>query len=251
MICAFYNGLSGSKAFQNRLNVSANNIANINTTGYQAQQAAFTDLIYSNMAQTDETKVALQTGNGVKTSVVLSVLGEGTIHQTGRSEDVALMGEGYFAVRNPEGDLFFTRCGNFHFEKKDDKNYLMTTNGDFVLNNQLLPITNDGLAQNILFNGPASDSLEEGDSINLAVFAFPNPFGLVRDGYGRLSATEISGEGEMYYEACVKQGALEGSNVDLATEMSNIIQAQRGFQLSTKVIQTVDEMENIANSLRQ
>lgn len=251
MINAFYSGMSGAKSFQTRLNVSANNMANANTAGYESQQATFTDLMYTNLTGADGAPATLQTGNGVRASDISSALTKGTIEQTGRNEDIALLGDGYFCVQDAQGNRFFTRSGNFHFEINQDQRYLMTANGDSVLDENLIPVKVPADAQNTRFGGPSTAPAGEDGMINLAVIAFSNPYGLSRDGYGRMAATAASGVGALALGTTAQQGALEGSNVDLVTEMSDMMQAQRGFQFSTKILQTADEMENVINSLRQ
>lgn len=271
MIQAFFSALSGFKSFQTRLSVGANNIANVNTAGFQAQKTAAEDLIYTDQPRLDPERPPLQAGSGVRTSGIVTSLEGGALEQTGRSEDAALMGEGFFAVQNADGEVFYTRNGNFHYEVREGVNYLATANGELVLDESLSPVTAGADGQKPALLGPRSqgvddggfaqdfaqdfgEGFEEGESpaaARLAVFTFANPYGLARDGYGRLAATAASGEGELYAGAQVKQGFLEGSNVNLIAEMSSLMQAQRGYQFNAKVIQTADELENIANTLRQ
>jgi len=261
MINAFYSGVSGAKTCQTRLDVSANNIANVSTTGFKAQQTTFTDLVYNNMAIDENASVILKEGSGVKIADTSPSLDQGNVEYTDGVYDVAILGEGYFAVGDDAGNISYTRSGNFSVQKNGDDKYLMTSNGEYVLDSELSPIVISGQAQNVQFttgaqNAEASsqaDSETESSNaqiINIGVFNFDNPYALSPDGYGKLSATAASGAANLYNEALIEQGALEGSNVDIATEMSNLLQAQRGFQFSSKVIQAADEMESIANTLR-
>ncbi len=254
MIQAFYSGVAGAKSFQTQIDVGANNIANAGTNGFKEQQSAFADLMYVNLPGAEGEASNLKTGSGVKVSDISPALEEGPVEVTGRPYDVALLGEGYFCVQDDASNTYFTRAGNFCLKKNGESSYLATANGDLVLNEKLEPIVIAEREHNVRFGAPALEAgvneNENENVINLAVFAFDNPYALIRDGYGRLQTTAGSGEGAIYYGAKISQGALEGSNVDLASEMTNLLQAQRGFQCSVKIIQTADELEGIANSLR-
>ncbi len=242
MINAFYSGLSGAKSAQTGLDVNANNIANVNTVGFKAQQVGFSDLIYSKTP----TQNQLPIGNGVKVSAVDSLLDTGSIQQTGAEYDFAVLGKGYFCVRDSNNNIYYTRAGNFQLQQIDATTYLVTTDGKQVLNSQLSPVTLSSSS-----DSEATDDTESASSgIDIGVFAFKNPYALTREGDGLYTANAQSGAAEIYNEATVVQGALENSNVDLSNELTDIMQAQRGFQLSTKLIQTADELENVANSLR-
>jgi len=250
MIKAFYSGVSGAKSFQTRLDVSANNIANANTPGFRADRSTFADLVYSGLSAAEGDNSDLKSGSGVKVADISSSLEEGTFEDTGRSYDVAILGEGYFCLRDDGGSTYFTRAGDFFLKKNGDSYSLATVNGDVVLNDKLEAVTLAEPTADVRFEGPAQQSNENSGIINLAIFSFQNPYALAKDGYGRLTTTTASGEGTLYYGAQIRQGALEGSNVDMAAEMATVIQSQRGFQFGAKVIQTADEMESIANSLR-
>ena len=250
MINAFYSAVSGSKSLQSSLDVSANNIANANTAGYQAQQTNFADLVYTGISSPEDGAASIKTGNGVRVSAISTVLGAGAIEETGREYDFAILGEGYFGVSDSSGNTYYTRNGNFYLDTTGEDNYLVTANGDRVLDADLAPITVADLtapAEEAAASGEESDTSE---AITPGVFAFANPYALLRDGNGRLSASAASGEGQADSSIKVKGGVLESSNVDMVQEMSDMMQAQRSFQFSAKLIQAADELENIANSLR-
>jgi len=261
MINAFYSGITGAKSAQTRLDITANNIANANTAGFKAQQAAFTDLIYTNLTKNDAASPSLKAGNGVKISAASSLLDQGNLEYTERSFDIAIIGDGYFAVGDNEGNISYTRAGNFCLQKNGEDYYLMTSSGDYVLNSKLSPIIIADSGKEIQFTESTDEeALASGldaeaealnsQIINIGIFKFDNPHALSLEGYGKLSPNAASGEAELFAEAQIRQGALEGSNVDIAEQMSDLIKAQRGFQFSSKVIQVVDEMEGLANSLR-
>lgn len=250
MINAFYAATSGAKSFQNSLNVSANNIANANTTGFKSQTATFSDLMYTNMDGAEDQPQNLQMGNGVKISDVSSMLEQGAIEETGRTLDVAIQGDGYICIRDTADNTYFTRVGNFQIASYKDNNYLVTANGDFVLNDKFEKIIISQPVESITFGAPSSKEKLDASSINLGIVSFTNPYALSTDGYGRLQATAASGEGQLLEDAKISQKALEHSNVDMANEMTKLITAQRGFQFSSKIIQVSDELEQMANMLR-
>lgn len=262
MINAFYSAVSGMTGFQNKINISANNMANVNTVGYKEQSASFTDLKYSDIYTLKEDEKQIKGGIGVKITNTSSLMQQGAIQQTGKNLDVAILGQGYFKVKDADNNEFYTRAGNFQIQKRDDENYLVTSNGESVLDDKGDEIKISSTADNVVFRADNeeiedtssdSDTENEAQSIEFAkigVYTFDNPYALALDGYGRLSESEGSGEGKIFYEANIKQGALESSNVDIAGEMTNLIVAQRGFSFNSKVIQSADELENIANNLR-
>lgn len=261
MINAFYSSVTGAKSAQTRLDITANNIANANTVGFKAQQAAFTDLVYTNLTNNDEAAASLKAGNGVKISGASSLLDQGNVEYTHRPFDLAIIGDGYFAVGDNKGNISYTRTGGFCLQKNGEDNYLMTSGGDYVLNSDLSPIIIADPSKDIQFTTATDEEVLTFDAdsatasanlqtVNIGIFSFANPYALSLDGYGKLFPTAASGEAELLSEAEIRQGALEGSNVDISQQMSELIKAQRGFQLNSKVIQAVDEMEALANSLR-
>lgn len=248
MIKAFYSGVAGSKSYQTSLNVTANNIANVNTAGYQSQQTNFADLVYTGITPTVEGGPAIASGNGTKAASVTTNLKTGAFTPTGRRYDYMIEGNGYFAVLDPGGNTYYTKNGNFYLDSTGA--YLLTANGEQVLNAALSPL-------NLSVDRAKTDYTDMAETENMltqaelpGVFTFINPAALTRDGNGRLSATGASGEAVADPNAKVISGALEGSNVDIARELTDLLSAQRGFELSAKVIQTADELENIANNLR-
>ncbi len=242
MISAFYSGVSGAKSAQAGLDVNANNIANVNTTGYKAQQTGFSDLLYIETSAQNP----VQIGSGVKVSAVSSFLDTGSIQQTGAEYDFAILGEGYFCVRGNDNNIYYTRNGNFNLQEQDGTTYLVTASGEQVLNSQQSPVTLSAASDSE--SAEASETATVG--IDIGVFTFNNPYALTRNGYGLFSANAQSGAAEVDAESYVVQGAIEGSNVDLTCELTDMMQAQRSFQMSVKLIQTADELENIANNLR-
>lgn len=236
MIKAFYTGQSGTKYHQLNIDFIANNVANINTIGYKSQEATFADLLYTS-----------ETGGGVKSDSAQVNLAQGVYVQTGDKFDCAINGEGYFAVMDANGDIYYTRDGNFSAQMgPDGKQYLMNSSGDYVLdeNYNKIEITDEN--QNYTVTGP-NGGLE---SIEVGVFTFPVPENLMQIGGNKYVATPGAGDPTLDPTAEVLSGYLESSNVDLSTEMTNLMTAQRAFQISTKIVQIADEMEQTANNLR-
>jgi flagellar basal-body rod protein FlgG len=263
MIRAFHAAASGMRAQQKSIDLISNNIANVNTTGFKSKRAAFKDLVYSDM---EIRRVAappnLQVGNGVRVGAAMRSLVQGTPVQTGRTLDVSIIGDGYFAVATEDGSLRYTRDGSFNISVMNDGegfvNRLTTSDGLFVLNSDGRPIEFasgiDVSALKIDQDGTIAASNANGEAVpsgRLAVVSFANPGGLSAAGDNLFEETPASGEGVAVAEPSVMQGFLEASNVDMADEMTRLIMAQRAYQLSARVLQTADDMESMANNLRR
>ncbi|MBE6836830.1 MAG: flagellar hook-basal body protein [Ruminococcus sp.] len=248
MNIAFYTGRSGLRAYQNGINIAAQNITNANTTGYKSTTADFRELVYNRMDINEnigiETEESVNQGHGVKVIDDSLQFTQGSVHYTGYELDYAIAGTGLFAVERT-GEIQYTRDGTFDISIEDDAAYLVTSDGAYVLDaNQEridIPVGEDGLLET------------EGLIDRLGVFNFDNPYGLYRiDGQSFLP-TEISGEAVVNnpqdYE--IRQQWIERSNVNLAKEMSDVIVLQKAYQFSAKVVQTADEVEDIVNNLRR
>lgn len=239
MNISFYSAVSGMLAQQESMNIVANNMANVQTLGYKPTRASFSDLIY-----TAETKkqADLQMGHGAKLSSTDMTFRQGTLEQTDRMLDFALIGDGFFAVQAPDGRTLYTRDGGFHMGGMDGEWTLLHSSGNPVLdydgNPIKVPFIDDGQP-------------DYGYLANvIGTFSFSNPYGLFYEAGNMFSATATSGEAQLDGVTKKLQGAVEGSAVDLAGEMAQIIKAQRAFQFSSKAIQTSDELEQIVNTLR-
>lgn len=231
MIRGFYSAGSGLTAQQTAIDNAANNMANVSTTGYKKQDISFSDLLYSDLegTQSATTKV----GNGSRVSGNTPIQTPGSTEFTGNPFDFALTSDGFFGVLTKDGSVKYTRDGRFSVSSEDTGNYLVTANGDYVLDR-------DG-------NKVSSDS---NDLLNqIGVFGFSNPYGLSNDGNNLFQITQTSGNA-FAIEGKMQNGYLEASNVDLADEMTNLIEIQRAYQFNAKLIQTADEIANITNNLR-
>jgi flagellar basal-body rod protein FlgG len=263
---------SGLLSQQRSLELIANNLANVNTTGYKAATMHFQDLLDSSEVMdlltgdvvTDET---LSTSAGVKVAGISRDLEQGTVNPTGRQLDFAISGTGYFKVRLAEGSLAYTRDGVFQL---DGDNNLVTQSGYFVEPTLELPtsfralsVASDGTVSVVRdytdaeLAALADDAPRDGIRVDvgrLGLSRFVNPSGLESIGENLFQETETSqsgidgfpgedGMGEVY------SGWLEASNVDIATEMTQLVLASRAYQLNLSAFQTLEKMLTEANQI--
>ena len=231
MIRAFYTAAAGANSHQTYLDVISNNMANLQTEGYKSLKPEFSDLLYTNLTQAGEE--SLMVGSGSKIDKTDTLFNAGTLIQTDKETDYAIMGDGFFAIQ-AEDEILFTRTGTFTVGNIEGENYLMLGNG-YVLDNNEEPI--------VLTEG-------EEDEINIGVYKFTNNFDLERVGNNLFRIANENAEYEMSEVAEIKQGCVEGSNVDLSQEMVRMIQTQRAFQFNSRIIQVADEIEQTINSLK-
>ena len=250
MNISFHNGVSGMMAFQEDMNRIAHNVANSGTIGFKPDKSTFSDLLYTRMAVNSEEQPLV--GHGARIGDSRLVYRQGAVLQGGTELDFALMGDGFFAVRRPDGSTEYTRNGSFDISIEGKKGFLVTFDGSHVL---------DAEGKTIEFEREKADGLFdlEGLKDRLGIYDFPNPFGLEHSSGSCFVPTQTSGEavaivqGETTYEGRQYQvfsGALEQSGVELADEMVGVIVSQRAFQLNAKMVQTSDELEQVINTLR-
>jgi flagellar hook protein FlgE len=271
-----YSAISGLKEHQVMLDVTANNLANVNTIGYKSSRATFKDQLAQNFAggaasgATSGGQNPQQVGLGVSLSSVDNQLTSGNLQTTGNPLDVAISGEGWFRVAPATppalpaaGTTQFTRAGNF---TRNDQGFLVTSEGYYVMGRDFttgtdqfiqIPagatgtaVANDGTVSFIPSGGGARITAS---TISLA--KFPNENGLVRASGNRWqvdpsSGAEIVGQPGGTYGNTIG-GTIEASNVDLANEFTAMIVAQRGFQANSRVISTSDEiLQDLVNLKR-
>lgn len=242
MDISFYTAGTGAKAHQGKLDVVANNLANVNTYGYKAQREMFADLLYSNVREPETTDTQLRVGAGVKIETTDINHSFGGFNATDNYLDYAINGDGFFAVKNPAtNEIFYTRDGSFQQSLwNDGKFYLVTAKGDLVLdkNFERIEINPQGL------NGP------EFVSGNIAVFDFDIKDGMLLKGDNLFSPVPKNGEPIYKPDVVPIKGYVEASNVDTGNEMVRMIEAQRAYSMSLKMIQTSNEIEQTIESLR-
>jgi flagellar basal-body rod protein FlgG len=262
MIRALYTAATGMVAKQLDIDVIANNLANINTVGFKKGRAEFQDLVSlgqrasgSPTGDAGVVPVGVQVGLGARAAAVQRLYGQGTFQATGNPLDLAIEGEGLFAVARPDGTTAYTRDGTM---KLDAEGRIVTSDGYLIEPNVTIPpgatsvtISPNGVVSAIL---PGESSPTEVGRITLVRFA--NAAGLVAVGRNLFTVSPASGEpvtGEPGTEGIgtLAQGILEASNVQLVEEMVAMIAAQRAYEAISKVVSTSDEMLAMANQMRR
>ena len=241
MNIAFHTGKTAMIAQAQALSVYGNNIANINTNGYQTIRPSFADTLYSVQR---ETEPEWQTGHGAYVQKTDLMYGESHFYYTERPLDFAIAGDGFFAVQDRFGDVNYTRDGAFSMTQAETGEwYLVSGSGEYVLDYDMNRIV-------VPFNeaGTAADYDELAKLVG--VFEFENPYGIEAHGTNRYVATDRSGTVTANADLEKLQGVLIVSNVDLATQMVKLIETQRAYQISSRVVTTADEFMQIANNLR-
>jgi len=235
--------------------VIANNIANINTTGFKRARAEFTDLIYqserlqgvSSRGQDNTIPEGAQIGLGVRTSSIRNLTTQGSLTSTGNQLDLALNGRGWFQVTGPNGDTLYTRAGSFNTNATGQ---IVTGDGYLVQPTMIIPTNSTSVSVSqsgqVSVVVPGQTAPQQIGQITLA--NFPNEAGLNPLGGNLYQQTEASGTpvagvpGEQEF-ATVNQGYLEASNVDPVKEITDLISAQRAYEMNSKVITAGDQME--------
>ncbi len=250
---SLWTSTTGMSAQNLNLDVIANNLANVSTTGFKKSRADFQDLIYqvvkvpgSPTSSDTRSPTGIQVGLGVRPGAVTKIFTEGDIVQTGNDLDVAIEGDGFFQIELPDGNLAYTRSGAF---KRDGDGRVTTSDGYPLIpeitipeNARQITISETGVVSAIL--GDDTESTELG-TIDLVTFV--NNAGLLSIGRNLYRETEASGTptigtpGTDGYGTLLHQ-YLENSNVNMVEEMSNMITTQRAFEINSKVVSTSDEM---------
>ncbi len=262
MIRSLFTAITGMEAQQTNMDVTANNLANVNTTGFKSSRADFQDLLYqtvraagSSQAQGVQVPTGIQIGLGTRMAATQKIFSQGGFQETDNPYDMVIEGEGFFQVKMATGETAYTRDG--HFVKGSDGR-LVTSDG-YLLDP---PITVPTDATDITIGEDGTVSAKTGgattsESIGqLELVRFSNQAGL--DSVGRnlyracpASGDPITGEPGKTGFGTIRQSMLEMSNVSVVKEMVNMILAQRAYEVNSKCITTSDEMMNIANSLRR
>ncbi len=250
---------TGLDALQNRMSVIANNLANVNTTGFKRGRAVFEDLIYQNVrqagaqsSQDTELPTGLSIGTGVRTVATEKLFTQGNLVQTGNSFDVGVQGRGFFQILMPDGTLAYTRDGSF---KVDSTGQLVTSNGYQVQPGISIP--QGTLSVTIGEDGTVSIQTAGSNGTTqigtLQVTDFINPAGLQAIGQNLFLETSASGSPQtgtpgLNGLGTLIQGALETSNVNTVEELVNMIETQRAYEMNSKAISTADQMMQYFNN---
>ncbi len=291
MIRGFYTARAGLMAHQEHMSILSNNLANTNTVGFKPMRPAFRDLLYQNLNREVVENVA-QTGHGVKINKTDINMNMGTPEATNRELDFLITDEsGFFRTETAEGQIQYTKAGNFSMSLVDDTYYLVNGNGDYVLdvdgerieiefNEYVEVVDENGTPRldengdivrdengNIIYDPVTRQELANPnygeimlDSGRIAIYRFPNKWGLEAIDGNAFVQTEFSGEPALIepvdlengtsVQQALRQGYLEGSATEVANEMANVIISQRAFSFSSKMVQVADEIEQVVNSLR-
>lgn len=259
MLRAFSTAATGMTAQQMMVDVIANNLANINTTGFKRAQIDFQDLLYVKMAEPGtevssgiNTPVGLEVGNGVRAASTIRVFTAGEFQNTGRKLDIAIQGDGFLQVTMPNGDIRYTRDGALQINRDGT---LVTTTGYAIEPAITVPI--DAVSVDIGKDGGVNVTDPTGTSSvvgTIDLVRFSNPSGLSAEGDNLLAQTEASGTpttgtaGENGFGS-IQAGFLEKSNVQMVTELVNLITAQRAYEINSRAIKAGDDMLRTANSV--
>lgn len=259
---ALWIAATGMKGQELRINVISNNLANVNTPGFKASRIDFEDLIYQTLKAAGATSAGgnqlptgLELGLGVRATAVQKLFLQGDYHQTQNPLDLAIEGKGFFKVTMPDGSLAYTRSGAF---KLDSEGRIVTSQG-YPLDPEIV-IPPEATSVTIASDGTVSVTLpgqvEPQEVGRLELAAFVNPAGLKAIGQNLFLPTAASGDpatGNPGQEGLgtIAQGFLEMSNVDLVTELVEMIMAQRAYEINGKVIQSADEMLQSAANLKR
>lgn len=250
---------TGLDAQQTRMAVVSNNLANVNTTGFKQGRAVFEDLLYQNVRQSggqtsQDTMLpsGMNLGTGVRVVATEKLFTQGSVLQTDNALDVAINGRGFFQVLKPDGDIAYTRDGTFQL---NDQGELVTSSGYTVQPGITIPdqaqsitIGLDGVVS-VKIAGQATPS-QVG---TLEVADFINPVGLQPVGENLFIETAASGTPQpgtpgLNGLGALNQGALEGSNVNVVSELVNMIETQRAYEMNSKAISTNDQMMQYINN---
>jgi flagellar basal-body rod protein FlgG len=252
---ALYTAATGMTAQQQRLDTIANNLANVSTTGFKKSRDAFQDLFYQQLtgSTVGEGGLRLELGGGVKLAGVERDQAQGTLTSTGNPLHVAIQGDAMFVVETLDGEPVYTRDGSF---TKDPDGYMVTASGMRVAGDIQIPDDADQVTIDYdgTVHGLVSTTGEDMVLGQIELARFVNPGGLMARGGNLFVPTPQSGEAvpvEPGSTVQLVQGYLEGSNVDVASELIDMIQAQRVYELNSKVIQAADETLSVAANLRR
>lgn len=258
MIRTLRNSAAGINTQQARIDTAAGNIAGINTDAYKREKPSFADLIYEKMSDSGRPvsapgKKPLQ-GSGSRVAAVTRSHDQGVLRETGHEADLAISGRGFFKILMPDGNVSYTRNGNFKLNADGE---LVTGEGYKLYPEVALP---EG-CQEMTVDKNGKLTVRESDGsiselVDITIYSFINPAGLKPIGRNLYAATEEAGpeeEGTPGQEGFgeIVQKSLESSNVDLTVEMTELLESQRAYQINARALKMADDMWGMANNLRK
>lgn len=260
MLRALYSSAAGMQSQQVNLDVIANNLANVNTTGYKKTKAEFQDVLYeisrapgSDQGGGNELPTGIQIGHGSQLVATSRVFTTGELTHTGERLDLSIQGDGFFEVQMPDGTKAYTRDGAL----KTASDGRITTSDGYLVEGGFQPVPSGTTTITISSTGEVTtDGAGGPQSYRVQLVRFANPAGLENLGRNLFRETKASGTAELgspgengFGE--LQQGYLEMSNVKVVEEMVNMILAQRAYEVNSKAVQAADEMMQMSNNLRR
>ncbi|RXJ76533.1 flagellar basal body rod protein FlgG [Arcobacter sp. F155] len=262
MIRGLYTAATGMNSMQHQIDVTSNNISNVNTSGFKKDRAEFQDLMYESLnytagrtSQNTMNPTGMDVGLGVRISGIQKDFLQGDLKNTSNPLDVAIEGKGFFQITQPNGEIAYSRNGQF---KLDNEGNIVNGNG-YLLEPQItvpdnlvdISIGTDGIV-----TGKDPQTEEEVEIGQITIADFINPAGLTPAGESLYKASEASGDpivGNPTEDQLggLRQGMIELSNVKLVNEMVDLITAQRAYEANSKAITTTDSMLDTVNRLKR
>jgi flagellar basal-body rod protein FlgG len=260
MIRALYTAASGMNAQQANIDNVANNLANVNTTGFKRTRLEFEDLVYEQAkvpgtptSPTDEAPIGLEMGVGTKPVGTARDFSAGNLRATNSPLDMALQGNGFFQIQLPDGTIGYTRSGAFHLNGQGQfvtaEGYQLQPQIAIPANATSVSISNDGIVAVVV---PGQSAAQQVGSIELA--SFQNPAGLRALGGSLFAPTTASGDATTGLPGTdglgtISQGFIEDSNVSVVEEMVAMIMGQRAYEANSKVVKAADDMLAQVNNI--
>lgn len=240
MNLSFYTAAVSAAAQQNKLNVIANNIANVNNEGYKALTTAFVGLLYQNVREPEPAISVSRHGVGAWTEKTDINFNSGAMMPTNYPLDFAIIGEGFFAVLDQAtNEIYYTRTGSFQMSIQLDGKFLLATpTGELVLGPDMRPIE-------------LISAYDDDVNSKIGVFMFDHYEGFSADGKNFYIPDEKNGAPRLNNDAFVRRGVVEMANVEVAKEFTDMIITQRLYQMSLRMVTTSDEVEATINNLRR
>ncbi len=256
-----YTAATGMNAMQHQLDVTSNNIANVNTAGFKKDRAEFQDLMYETLnytagqtSQTTMNPTGIDVGLGVRISGIQKNFTEGALNTTSNTLDLAISGKGFFQITLPSGEIAYTRNGEF---KLNSEGTIVNGNGYALSPEIVVPddVEDVSIAQDGTVTATNATTGESQELGNITIVDFINSAGLIPIGNTMFMQSDASGdaiEGTPDEEqfGSIQQGMVELSNVALVSEMVDLITAQRAYEANSKAITTADTMLGVVNSLK-
>ncbi len=270
MMRSLWTAASGMMSQQTSVDTISNNLANINTTGFKKENAEFKTLLYQTIQEQsfdnngDPKPSGIQVGLGVRNSAITSQYTQGNLLETGNDYDLAIEGKGFFMVQTADGGTAYTRNGSFQLANGTNGVTLANSDGNAILDTTGNPIVIEDTYSpaDITINEqgelcyPDDAGIAQPIGIQIGIAQFNNPSGLQKLSGSLLRETDASGAVRLeatdasLQASKIRQGYLEGSNVQAVDEMVNLIVAQRAYEMNSKIITAADEMLQQANNLR-